>query len=40
MSARDKRNSIAAKKKLACWRCNYLLSVLGAGAFHDQDQVR
>jgi predicted transposase YbfD/YdcC len=35
--ARGKRDSIAAKKKMANWRVDYLLSVLAAGA---DDQVR
>ena len=35
--ARGKRDSIAAKKKMANWRVDYLLSVLAAGA---DDKVR
>lgn len=37
--ARGKRNSIAAKKKVALWRFDYLLVVLGAGAFCDEKRV-
>ncbi len=38
--ARGKRNRIAAKEKVASWRVDYLLMVLGSGSLQHDNQVR